>query len=151
MLQSHYPSLILVLNVHEARWYAVEEDGLTLNSSLSDEKDTYTDRESFFGMPKRGGKVPGGEPDVKTARDANEQHHNLRKIVEQTADVYRKQKPPYQHLVCAVPEQYKNEIADEFAQALPGVSVRYVYGNYVNEGQQRAQSLFEKAIRVTQE
>lgn len=149
MLNTHYPSLFLLLNVHEAHWYRVHEDRVEEIVQYEDKKDTYLDREGFFGNTGKGVVGRVGEPDVMNARREEERHHNLREIAEKTALIWKE--GGFVHLTCAVPEQHKGLMHDELERALPSVKIKWLYGNYTGANEPKVLAFFKESLKVFHE
>jgi hypothetical protein len=142
MPQAHYPSLFLLLNVHKAHWYRVNENGVEELGAYHDKKDTYEDHEGGFGRH-------GGEPDTINALRKEEMHHNLRAIAEETASLWKG--GGFVHLTCAVPEQHKGLMGDELDRVLPGIKVAWLFGNYATSEKDDVRRLFGESLKVIHE
>jgi hypothetical protein len=139
MTQSHYPSLCLLLNIHEAVWYRVEENRVEALASYAVEKDSYEDHEGGFG---RG----GGEPDVVTSLRDEEERHNLREIAEKTAELWRA--GGFVHLTCVLHERFKNHFLEEIKKALPNVEPKLLFGNKTKADKKEILALFKDSLKV---
>ena len=136
---SHYPSLFLLLNVHQARWYRVDENKVEELQSYSDEKDSFEDHEGQFG---RG----GGEPDVMNAQKKAEVETNFKDIAEKTAEIWKEN--GYEHLAISIHERYKNQFLDELGKAVGDVEPLIVLGNRIKAGKKEILELFKKSLQV---
>jgi len=136
---NHYPSLFLLLNVHEAVWYRVEENKVEEVASYKDEKDSYEDHEGQFGRS-------GGEPDVLNAQTKNEQVHNFREIATKTATIWKEN--GYVHLTCALHERLKNQFLDELKKVLNDVSPKLIFGNRTKAGKKEVLEMFQDSLKV---
>lgn len=143
---SHYPSLFVTLNTHEAVWYRIAENKTDKIRDTSLKKERYTDHEGFFASSGRGVSMGGGEPDMVTRMRDQEEEKNMHELVKQTVAVW--DEDLFEHLVCAVPDQLKNLAAKEFKKLLPSVPVKYLFGNYTYETKKRIRELFQESLKV---
>lgn len=145
---SHYPSLFVTMNTHEAVWYRINERSTEKIRDASLKKESYTDHEGFFASSGRGVSMSGGEPDVVTRLRDEEERVNMRGLVKQTAEIWKQEK--FVHLVCAAPKQLKNLAAKELKKLLPSVPAKYVYGNYTYETKKRIRELFQESLKAVE-
>ncbi|MFH1286593.1 MAG: hypothetical protein ABII02_02480 [Candidatus Magasanikbacteria bacterium] len=137
--QSHYPSLFLLLNVHDALWYRVKENNVEQLASYTDEKDTFEDHEGGFG---RG----SGEPDIMNAQKKEETEHNFKQIVERTAEIWEAHE--FKLLTVAIHERFKNIFLNELNRGLHGVEPNFIFGNRTKAGKKEVLELFKESLKV---
>lgn len=144
MKNTHYPSLFLLLNVHSAIWYRVEENKVEQLAIFEDEKDRYQDREGFFG---RTGTAGGrGEPDVINARRKAERDTNFKDIAAKTVEVWKAD--GYKHLIVALHERFKNIFTSDLAKVLKNARPKFVFGNRTKAGKKEILEMFKESLKV---
>jgi len=145
-MPEYYPSLFIVTNSEEAKWFVIEETGVpTLLFTLQNPHEHYSDREGFFTSSGHGTTYGAGEPEIINGMKEEQIHHHLKQVAEKTKELYKESS--YQELSVALPESHKNRILDEMGKTLPGVQVHLVYGNYTHEQQNEIRNLFIKSLQ----
>jgi hypothetical protein len=145
MPNQHYPSLFVLLNTHEAKWQRLTEDRAEQIHTTVYEKEKFSDHE---GLTKSSGRDSsrGGTSDLTNQQREFETLQNTTDIVKQTVGFWKAEK--FVHLACAVPKELKNLVAEEFKKALPGVEVKYIFGNHTYLDQDKVRELFRESLKV---
>ena len=129
-----HPFLLLITNSHESQWYRVESKNRMIElETLTEEKAQFSDNEGH----SRGGGASGGNLKTNEMWDEETRKH-LDKTVRITRELYGTSE--YRNLVVAVPENLKNQLAEELT--IPKVEILYIPGNFTHENLH--QKLLEK-------
>ena len=144
MPNQHYPSLFVILNTHEAKWQRLTEDRAEQIKTITYEKEKFSDREGLVESSGRDSSR-GGATDSTNQQRELESVKNIVDIAKQTAVFWQAEK--FVHLVCAVPKELKNLVAKEFEKVLPGVEIKYIFGNYTYVDQGKVRELFRDSLK----
>lgn len=144
-MSNHYPSLFVILNSHEAKWQRLTEDRAEQIHTVAYEKEKFSDHEGLMESSGRNSSHAGTTDDTNKQRE-HEAAANIADIAKQTVGYWKAE--DFVHLVCAVPKDLKNLVAEEFAKALPGVEIKYVLGNFTYLDQGAARELFQKSLKT---
>ena len=144
-MQTHYPSLLVVLNSQKALWFSVKEDGVELVEELGEKKERYTDHEAHFSASGTGATGQSGAADVDNKRDAESLSKHIKHVAEKTQVLWQENR--FAHLSVIAPEQYKNDVASEIHKSIPNQQIDMVFGNHVHASKKEVKALFLRSIR----
>jgi len=144
-MSNHYPSLFVILNSHEAKWQRMTEDRAEQIHAITYEKEKFSDHEGLMESSGRDSSHAGTTDHTNKQRE-HEAVANTTDIVKQTVGFWKAE--DFVQLVCAVPKDLKNLVAEEFVKVLPGVEIKYVFGNFTYLDQGAVRELFQKSLLV---
>jgi len=139
----HYPSLFVVVNSDQARWFEIEESSVQEMSGLRAPLDQYTDNEgTFSGM----GQGVGGGPEVMNNVKRENENHHFKQVAHHTTELVKKQS--YKHICVAIPEHSKNAIAAALHQGeMSQTPLKMVYGDHIHATKESVKDLFLQSLQ----
>jgi len=145
-MQTHYPSLLVVLNSQKALWFFLKENGVELVEELEEKKERYTDYEAHFSASGTGSVSQSGAADVDNKRNTEALHKHIKNIAKKTKELWKNNN--FAHISVVTPELYKHSITSEITSILPNQNILLVFGNHVNTPVQEMKELFLQSLRV---
>lgn len=143
---THYPSLLLVLDSEQARWFKVKRTNIEPLDELHDSYERYSDAEGFFkSRSPHSHAIKAGAPEVENRRRRVHHQQHIRTVAEKTRRLWSSQ--PFRHLSCAVPDTYAHTLPREIHDKLPTADVHVVRGIHTHEDEAQLRNLFLKSLR----
>lgn len=147
---NHYPSLFLVADDEEAKWFKVEKDSLKLIDSIVDRHNVYSDREAEFKTRASGKTIRSGAPEFENRREREHIHRHAKRIEEKTLEMIRDNKDAYMHVVLVEPERYLSHMQSMLVHKLGARDIRAVAGEFIHSSTQELRHVFEEVLKRPQ-
>lgn len=143
---THYPSLLIVLNGAEVRWFRVDEHTMTQIDQDVFPVDTYSDHEGFYKQRFfHSDSIKAGEGDNLSHVERERLRHFFGGIAETTKFIVNNHM--YYHVSCIAPGRYHTMLCDYLYSALPNTVIHMLRGNFVHATPDQLHRLFVASLK----
>ncbi len=147
MPRIHYPSLLLVINTHQAVWFHVaEEERIQPIEAHIQPKEHFSDKEGRSQTGLRNTNARSGMSDLTNHERIHETNTHILAISHHTAKLWRH--GSYVHLMIIAPETLKWTLFDHLNTTLPGISPVFIPGNHLQDDEETLKSLFKEGLTL---